>query len=340
MFDLESIVRKNIQVLKPYSSARTEFKGKATVFLDANESPFEHELSLNRYPDPLQWKLKRKLSKIKGVKPEQIFLGNGSDEAIDLIIRIFCEPGEDAVQIFPPTYGMYQVSADINHVMTIKTNLTADFELPESIAWPKVSFICSPNNPTGRLISRDRIMELTNQAGGIIVVDEAYIDFCQEKTILTWLDEMPNLIVLQTFSKAWGLAGARLGVAYASQEIIELMNKVKPPYNVNELTIQKGLEALSKVDQVKERIAYLIKQRTFLSEELAHISIIKKVYPSDANFILIQVDDAKGLYQKLLDQGIVVRDRSGMINLENCLRITVGTKEENKRLLKAIKNIE
>ncbi|MBC7417748.1 MAG: histidinol-phosphate transaminase [Pedobacter sp.] len=344
MINVEDLVRENIKNLKPYSTARDEFKGNASIFLDANENSHGSPLSVNynRYPDPLQTNLKVELSKIKGVPAEHIFLGNGSDEAIDLLFRAFCNPGVDNVIIVPPTYGMYEVSANINDAVVKKVNLLPDFQLDlENIAESidkntKLIFICSPNNPTGNSIRRGDIETVLANFNGIVVIDEAYINYAKQKTFIQELKEYTNLVVLQTFSKAWGLAALRLGMAFSSKPIIQILNKIKPPYNVNQATQNLALEALKNVEQVNKWIKEIVEERDRLSTELAKLSIIKKVYPSDANFILIDVDDAAGTYQKLVDQGIIVRDRSKVTLCEGCLRITIGTKEENDRLIEVL----
>jgi histidinol-phosphate aminotransferase len=346
-FDLEKLVRENIKKLTPYSSARNEFKGEASVFLDANENPFGSPLltkSFNRYPDPLQWKVKFELAKIKGVPAENIFIGNGSDEVIDLANRIFCNPGKDNVIICPPTYGMYEVSANINDVQIKKVSLTNDFQLDvEGILEAtdentKLLFICSPNNPTGNNMNRGDIEILLNNFPGLIIIDEAYINFSRQKTFIQELTEYPNLIVMQTLSKAWGMAGLRLGLAFASLDIIDLFNKVKPPYNINASSQHLNLEALKNTVQVNEWIKEIVDQRNSIKQELSLFSFVEKIYESDANFLLVKVEDADSLYQYLRNKKIVVRNRSKEVLCENCIRITIGTLEENKVLLEALKN--
>ena len=346
-FDLEKLIRGNIKKLTPYSSARSEFKGEASVFLDANENPFGSPLltkSFNRYPDPLQWKVKFELAKIKGVPAENIFIGNGSDEVIDLANRIFCNPGKDNVIICPPTYGMYEVSANINDVEIKKVSLTNDFQLDvEGILEAtdentKLLFICSPNNPTGNNMNRGDIEILLNNFPGLIIIDEAYINFSRQKTFIQELTEYPNLIVMQTLSKAWGMAGLRLGLAFASLDIIDLFNKVKPPYNINASSQQLTLEALKNTGQVNEWIKEIVDQRNSIKQELSLFSFVEKIYESDANFLLVKVEDADSLYQYLRNKKIVVRSRSKEVLCENCIRITIGTMEENKVLLEALKN--
>ncbi|GAO43470.1 histidinol-phosphate transaminase [Flavihumibacter petaseus] len=344
MFQLEELVRPNILTLVPYSSARDEFKGEADIFLDANENSLGSPLTkwYNRYPDPLQWKVKEKLSAIKGIASRHIFLGNGSDECIDVLLRVFCEPAIDNIVIVPPTYGMYEVSAAINNVKVRKVPLTPDFQLDlagleKAIdGHTKMIFLCSPNNPTGNSLDRKDVEVLLNNYFGIVVMDEAYINFSRQRSFVPDLPDYPNLVVMQTLSKAWGLAALRLGMAFASQEIISLMNKVKPPYNINQATQDLVLKALDEVGQVNDMIRVLVDERGRLEQELKRLSIVREVYPSDANFLLVKVDNATGTYRKLLDNGIVVRDRSNVILCEGCLRITVGTETENDALLKAL----
>ncbi len=346
MFDINNILRENIKNLTPYSSARDEFQGEASVYLDANENAFGSPLdqNYNRYPDPLQFEVKKSLSEIKGVPPRNIFLGNGSDEAIDILVRAFCNPGVDNVILVPPTYGMYEVSANINDIHIKKVPLTEEFQLNiEGIAeaiddHTKLIFVCSPNNPTGNSMNRDDVETLLANFKGIVVVDEAYINFSRQKTFIQELTEYANLVVLQTLSKAWGLAGLRVGMAFASEEIIEVMNKVKPPYNINDASQQLALKALQNIDQVNNWIKETLIQRDKLVLELKDYEFVIDIYPSDANFILVKTTDAKGIYNSLVQQGIVVRDRSKVDLCEGCLRITVGTPEENNILLKALKN--
>jgi histidinol-phosphate aminotransferase len=344
-FNLQSILRDNIKTLIPYSSARDDFKGTASILLDANENSFGSPLpdTYNRYPDPLQVSLKEKISKIKGVPSKNMFLGNGSDEAIDILIRAFCRPQIDNILILPPTYGMYEVSANINDVGVKKVNLDADFQLDldkisEAIDEnTKIIFICSPNNPTGNSIFREDVETLMTNFKGLVVVDEAYINYSRTKSFIQELTEYSNLVILQTFSKAWGLAGLRLGMAFASEEIIEVFNKIKPPYNVNQATQTLALEALDKVYMVNNWIRDTVKERGNLSNALEELSFVDRVYPSDANFILVKTEDAAGIYSYLTGKGIVVRDRSKVELCEGCLRITIGTPEENKELLSVLK---
>lgn len=341
--NLQQLVRKNVWNMKAYSSARDEFKGEASVFLDANENPLNDKY--NRYPDPLQWALKEKISKIKDIQPEKIFLGNGSDEPIDLVIRIFCEPRIDNIVAIDPTYGMYQVCADVNDVEYRKVLLNSNFDLDAGTLLEKTNentkliFLCSPNNPTGNLLNRKEIEKVLNSFSGIVIVDEAYIDFASEKTWLNDLEKYPNLIVLQTFSKAWGLAAVRLGMAFASPEIIKLFNKVKYPYNVNILTQNFVKGELDKLELRKEWIQILLKGRDFLNEELIKLPFVEKIYPTDSNFILVRVTDANGLYKHLADKGVIVRNRNSVSLCAGCLRITVGTDEENKILIETLRNI-
>jgi histidinol-phosphate aminotransferase len=348
MFNINNILRENIKNLTPYSSARDEFQGEASVYLDANENAYGSPLDepYNRYPDPLQYNVKKRLSEIKGLPVRNIFLGNGSDEAIDVLFRSFCNPGVDNVILVPPTYGMYEVSANINDIQTKKVSLTEDFQLNlEGIAEAidkntKLIFICSPNNPTGNSINRDDVETLLNNFDGIVVVDEAYINFSRQKTFIQELTEYSNLVVLQTLSKAWGLAGLRVGMAFASEEIIEVMNKVKPPYNVNEASQQLALKALANVDQVNGWIKETLAQRDKLVLALKDLDFVLDIYPSDANFILVKTTDPKGIYNFLVQQGIIVRDRSKIDLCEGSLRITVGTPAENEKLIDALKTFK
>lgn len=338
MRDLEQLVRKNIWNLKPYSCARDEFKGEASVFLDANENPFYS--GYNRYPDPRQLALKAKISKIKGIGAEHIMLGNGSDEPIDLVYRIFCEPGIDNVVAMEPTYGMYGVCADINNIEYRRIPLNADYSLnvkamlDAADANTKVMWLCSPNNPTGNLMNRNDIYAVLNEFDGIVVIDEAYIDFSSETSWLAELDKFPNLIVLQTFSKAWAMAGARCGMAFASTQIIDLFNKVKYPYNINSLTQNIVSERIDKVAEKESQVELILKERSRLAEELKKCNIVECVYPSDANFLLVKVADADKTYNALVGKGTIVRNRNTVKLCGNCLRITVGTKEENDILVK------
>jgi len=345
--DINDLVRENIKNLKPYSTARDEFKGQASVFLDANENSYGSPLpaNYNRYPDPLQLDLKDAISKIKGVPIENTFLGNGSDEAIDLLFRAFCNPGKDNVIVLPPTYGMYEVSANINDVEIRKVSLLTNFQLDmEKIAETidqntKLIFICSPNNPTGNSINREDIETILTNFKGLVVVDEAYINYARQKTFIQELTEYSNLVILQTFSKAWGLAALRLGMAFSSRKVIDILNKIKPPYNINQATQDLAFEALKNIGQVNDWIKESVAERQRLSDVLNDLKIVTKVYPSDANFILVEVTNALQIYDILVNQGIIVRDRSKVTLCEGCLRITVGTKEENNHLLNVLKNI-
>lgn len=343
--EIKELIRENIKSLQPYSSARDEFKeiSSAFVFMDANENPFES--GLNRYPDPQQNLVKEALSKIKGVSKEQILLGNGSDEVLDLIFRVFCEPREDQVIVLPPTYGMYEVLAKMNDIKLITIPLLDNFQ-PNSKEVVKVQnnntkvlFLCSPNNPTANSFDANSIEILLKEFNGIVVIDEAYIDFSIEDSWLARLDEFPNLIVTQTLSKAYGLAGIRLGICYASQEIISILNKIKPPYNVNQLTQDVALKALLNRDEVYNQITAITSERNQLIKDLEKLNIVDKVYASDANFLLVKVDNANLRYEQLLNNGIVVRNRSNQMLCENCLRFTIGTKDENKKLITALKSI-
>lgn len=342
--DINKLVRENIKKLVPYSSARDEFKGKADVFLDANENSLGSPLSknYNRYPDPLQWRIKYRLAEIKGVPPQNMFIGNGSDECIDILYRGFCNPGKDNVIICPPTYGMYEVSANINDVEIRKARLLDDFQLDlihlENLVDEntKLIWICSPNNPTANSFHREDIETILNNFNGIVVIDEAYINFSKQKSFIQELTEYPNLVVMQTLSKAWGLAALRLGMAFASEDIIAVFNKIKPPYNISQAVQELVLQALENVDQVNGFIKELVQSREELELLLKKLPLVQKVYPSDANFLLVKVNDARGIYEYLLSSAIVVRDRSKVELCEGCLRITVGTKDENQKLIDAL----
>jgi len=346
-FNLQKLVRENIKRLSPYSSARKEFAGKAEIFLDANENSFGSPLAAgySRYPDPLQLEIKEKIAELEKVKTSEIFIGNGSDEAIDLLFRIFCEPDLDEAIICPPTYGMYKVSADINAVKTKEVFLTADFQLDvqgirkEFNKWTKLLFVCSPNNPTGNLMRREEIIKIAKSVHGIVVVDEAYIHFSGEDSMIDEIKNLPNLVVLQTFSKAWGLAGLRVGLAFANEEIIALFNKVKPPYNVSQIAQEAILEAFNNREEVEKTITEIISEREKLIKNLQEFSFVKKIYPTDANFVLAKTTDAEKIYKFLLNEKIVVRNRSNVELCENCLRITVGTPEENASLMESLKKL-
>lgn len=344
MRKIQELLRPHIKALKPYASARDEFSGQASVYLDANENPYGSISGgdYNRYPDPLQKDVKAKLALLKGIKPEQIFMGNGSDEGIDLLIRAFCKPNVDQIIIMPPTYGMYEVSASIHDVAIISVPLSQQFQpiveevLAKATEKTKILFICSPNNPSGNDLDSDKILALIRGFDGIVVVDEAYIDFSSNQSFLRFLPEFPNLVILQTFSKAWGMAALRLGLAYASEEIIAILNKIKPPYNINIHSQQMALEALNNADKVKKVVDDMVSERINLSEKLKNLQGVEKVYPSDANFILVKMNNASTVYRKLLDTGIVVRDRSKVILCDDCLRITIGVKEENMKLISSL----
>ncbi|WP_435262300.1 histidinol-phosphate transaminase [Tenacibaculum sp. nBUS_03] len=341
MFNLEKIIRANIKELKGYSSARDEFSGTAEVFLDANENPFG---TLNRYPDPKQFKVKKRLSRLKNVKSEQIFIGNGSDEVIDLAFRIFCEPGKDKALTFSPTYGMYDVSAAINNVELIKQPLLADFQINLNQLQPylemdevKLIFICSPNNPTGNCFNDESIEYILENFNGMVIIDEAYIDFSSRESFITQLNKYPNLIISQTFSKAWGLAGVRVGVAYANFEVIDLYNKVKPPYNISTLNQNAVLESLNNTTQFEINKNIIIKEKENLVKELKKIKLVLNIFPTEANFILVEVTNADTIYINLVEQKIITRNRNTLV--DNCIRITVGSAEENTKLINALKQL-
>lgn len=339
--EIEKLVRKNILNLKPYSSARDEFAGENGIFLDANENPFGE---LNRYPDPYQRKIKKKLSEINQIPANNIFLGNGSDEVIDLAFRIFCEPGKDKVLTFSPTYGMYDVSANINNVELINLELNDDFQIDLETLKPylnnenlKIIFICSPNNPTGNSIKN--IEYILDNFNGIVFIDEAYVDFSPEESFKNRIGNYSNLIISQTFSKAWGMASVRVGIAYASEEIIKLYNKTKPPYNISQLNQNAVLDVLNdeNIKLVQGNIKLILKEKKLLIESLKQLKLVKKIFPSDANFVLIEVGNADEIYQKLVDENVIVRNRNSVI--KNCLRITVGSPEENLQLIETLQNL-
>jgi len=344
MFELMKQVRPNIWKLEPYSCARDEFKGEASVYLDANENPFNAPYC--RYPDPMQWKLKTALSKRKGINKKNVFLGNGSDEAIDLVYRIFCEPKEDNVVAIAPTYGMYKVCADVNNVEYRSVPLDENFHfsakklLEKTDENTRVIWLCSPNNPTGNLLDNTEIEMLLKSFNGIVVVDEAYIDFANVKSWSVHLSEFPNLIVLQTLSKAWACAGIRLGIAYASEAIIGLFNKVKYPYNVNFLTQEKSIEILKDIDGFNAHLRIILQERDRVQRALSELQMVKKMYHTDANFVLVKVNDANKTYQYLVNRGIIVRNRNTVLLCGNCLRITFGSPEENDTLLEALSTME
>jgi histidinol-phosphate aminotransferase len=343
MRSVSELAREGILDLKPYSSARDEFTGEAQIFLDANESPFND--GLNRYPDPHQRKLKKRIAQLKGVQKENLFLGNGSDEAIDLILRVFCEPVKDEVVICEPTYGMYRVSSEINQVKVRNIPLTVDFELDvdgilsQQSTSSKVLFVCSPNNPTGNLMSKEKVGLLLEEFDGIVVVDEAYIDFANQASWVGKIAGHSRLIVLQTFSKAWGMAGLRLGMAFAQAPIIDLLNKVKPPYNLNVITQQVALERLANDEEVKVRIDKILSQRAIMFDRLIQLKGVNHVYNSDANFLLVKLDDADQTYKRMVAEGIILRNRSRLLQCDNCLRITIGTEAENKSVLESLAKV-
>lgn len=344
MFALENIIRSNIKVLKPYSSARDEFHGVADVYLDANENPFPN--GKNRYPDPLQMALRTAFASVKNVDPSHVVSGNGSDEIIDLLMRVFCNPGIDNIITLPPTYGMYAVSAAVNDVKVKEVALTADFQpdvpaiLKAADEHTKLLFICSPNNPTANCMDLKFIVELLTSFKGLVVVDEAYIDFCPDKSVLGLLTKYDNLFVMQTLSKAWGLAGVRIGLGIGHPDLIKVMDKVKPPYNISVLNAEAAVKALSNSTLMYQQVAVLINQRNRLAEQLSVYSFVEKIYPSESNFLLVKVTQANLIYRKLIDAGIVVRNRTTVLLCNECLRITVGTPEENNKLLLALNTIE
>lgn len=342
---IQDLIRDNIKALKPYSSARDEYKDASSnmVFLDANENPYNN--GVNRYPDPQQSNLKNVLAQQKGISKDNILLGNGSDEVLDLILRVFCEPNKDKIITLPPTYGMYEVLANVNAVDVIKINLSESFQpkvddiLNSADQYSKILFLCSPNNPSGNSFNIKNVERLLLNFNGIVVIDEAYIDFSDQKSWLSRLEEFPNLIITQTLSKAYGMAGIRLGICYASKEIISVLNNIKPPYNINELTQQKALERLSIPEDVKNEIQNILQQRNWLAEKLKNIAFVEIIYPSDANFVLVKVDNAIKRYDQLIQKGIVVRNRTNQPGCENCLRFTIGTKTENEKLITTLKTL-
>ncbi|MGB5404103.1 histidinol-phosphate transaminase [Robiginitalea sp.] len=343
---IEALVRPTVRALTPYSSARDEYDGQGNemIFLDANENPFDN--GLNRYPDPHQKSLKKLIAQVRSVSPDQILLGNGSDEVLDLLFRVFCEPYSDAVITLPPTYGMYAVLAGINAVENIEIPLTSDFQpdvdqiLEKAGAHTKIIFLCSPNNPTGNSLDPARVLAILERFSGLVVIDEAYIDFSEAEGFVPLLKTHPNLVVTQTLSKAFGLAGIRLGICFAAPEIIAFLKRVKPPYNVNELTQQRARTTLSNLDKVTREIGELKASRAQLRKGLLDIPFVKEVFPTDANFILARVDNARLRYRQLVDKGIVVRDRSSQLGCANTLRFTVGTPEENTTLLNTLKILD
>lgn len=345
-FDIKSLIRPNIAKMKPYSSARDEFNDfkKEMIFLDANENPFDTEI--NRYPDPQQRELKNILSMQKNIPTDQILLGNGSDEVLDLMFRAFCEPAKDNVITLPPTYGMYSVLANLNDIENREVLLTSDFQPDlDTISGrmdsrTKLLFICSPNNPTGNLISSEKVLKLLFSFNGLVVIDEAYIDFANAESWITRMDEFPNLIITQTLSKAYGMAGIRLGICYASAEIISILNKIKAPYNINKLTQQMAIQQLQNTATVISDITSINEEKDALIKALVEVDFIQNLYPSNANFLLIKVDNAEKRYLQLLEKGIVVRNRSSQPLCQNTLRITIGTATENGKLINIIKTLK
>ena len=345
--EIRKLLRPHLQHLTPYSSARDEFKGTAEVYLDANENSFGSTSvdKYRRYPDPYQTELKAKIGAVKNVQLENIFLGNGSDEPIDLLIRAFCNPGKDSIIITPPTYGMYEVSANINDVIIKKVPLKKDFSLDiegifEAIEpGVKIIFLCSPNNPTGNSIDREDILEILSKFQGLVVLDEAYIDFSSKPSLIGELKNHQNLIILQTFSKAWGLASLRLGMMFADVEIIDILNMIKPPYNINGASQDLAIKALSNLAHMKEMVKDILRQKRQLETSLSGIPSVQKIYPSDANFVLVKINTAHDTYLKLIDAKVIVRDRSKVELCEDCLRITVGTEKEIKKLIAQLKQI-
>jgi histidinol-phosphate aminotransferase len=341
---VKKLVRKNILELTPYSSAREEYSGEEGIFLDANENPYES--GINRYPDPLQLKLKVRLSQLKQVNYENIFLGNGSDEPIDLLIRAFCEPGIDNIISIRPTYGMYKVCAEINCVEFREVMLTKNFQidkneiLHKTDEHSKILFLCSPNNPTSNSLYKEDILYLLDNFTGVVVLDEAYIDFSRERSFLSHLNNYPNLIVLHTLSKAWGMAGIRLGMAFASRAIIMVLNRIKYPYNINSLTQKYAIDRLGKVDEKNNWVKMILEQREVLRNKLLDIKLVEKILPSDANFLMVKFNEPKPILKHLLDRKIIVRDRSYVPLCEGCLRITIGTAEENEALLRALNDFK
>ena len=348
MFQLDTLLRPHIAALIPYSSARDEYTGTVGVFLDANENPLGStttEGDYNRYPDPHQQAIKQRLAPLKGVRPEQIFLGNGSDEPIDLLVRATCQPGVDQILIMPPTYGMYEVSASINDVAVTKVPLTPDFQVDTDAVLnaitdrTKLIFLCSPNNPSGNLLQPDAIRRILDAAQtALVIVDEAYIDFADVPSWAAQLDRYPNLVVLQTFSKAWGLAGLRLGMCFASPELIAVMNKIKPPYNISAPTQALALDALTHEADKRQMVDAIMAERQWLADALQTLSVVEHIHPSDANFLLVRFADAKGTFAYLIDQQVIVRDRSSVKLCDGCLRITVGTRAENERLIEVLRH--
>lgn len=344
MFVLDDKIRKNIKALKPYASARDEFTGEADVYLDANENPFPN--GKNRYPDPHQRLLRSALARLKGVESSMVFTGNGSDEVIDLLMRMFCNPGVDNIIALPPTYGMYSVSAGINDVGIREVPLTLSFQpdveaiLAAADEKSKLLFICSPNNPTANLVNREIIIELLNGFKGLVIIDEAYIDFCPTASVINLINEYPNLFIMQTLSKAWGLAGVRIGIGIGRPDLIRVLDNIKPPYNISVLNAAAAMEALSNSVLMKENVNILLGERVWLIDALRQLKSVEKIFPSDANFVLVKIKEADQVYRKLIEQKIVVRNRSSVILCEHCLRITVGTPLENRKLMNALKKLK
>jgi histidinol-phosphate aminotransferase len=342
MIELNKLVRENVKKLIPYSCARDEFKGKTGIFMDANENPYG---TLNRYPDPYQKELKSAVSNVKDIEEEKIFLGNGSDEIIDLCYRIFCNPGVDKALTFTPTYGMYEVSASVNDVEVLKIPLNNDFQIDikkaESLLndkYLKLIFICSPNNPTANSMNPEDVESILSRFSGIVVIDEAYIDFSEKPSFISLVNKFPNLILMQTFSKAYGLAGVRVGMAFANPGIIQYFNKIKPPYNISTINQKAALSRLGQIDQIHKQVNKIKKEKARLSKILPGMSIVEKVYPSDANFLLVKVNNANLIYNKLINKNIIIRNRSSMV--DGCLRITVGKKSENDKLIHALHELD
>lgn len=339
--EISKLLRPHLLDIKPYSSARDEFKGEADVYLDANENAIGSTSTdqYRRYPDPYQTALKAGIASIKGVAPEQIFLGNGSDEPIDLLIRAFCNPGKDRIIITPPTYGMYEVSAGINDVGVVKVPLTEDFSLDKPALLEaiepgiKIIWLCSPNNPTGNSLNPDDLIEIVKKFQGLVVIDEAYIDFASQPSLIPRLANHANLVILQTFSKAWGLASLRIGMAFADPEIIRILNMIKPPYNINGASQHLALEALANRDHMNRMVHEILEQRKHLVSMLSNLKLVQKIFPSDANFVLVKIDKAHEVYRQLIEKKVIVRDRSKVELCENCLRITIGNAVENKVLI-------
>jgi len=345
-FNIINLVRDNVKRMKPYSTARDEFEDfdmADIIYLDANENPYEN--GVNRYPDPQQSNVKSVLATLNKVSKNQILLGNGSDEVLDLIFRAFCEPKVDNVITLPPTYGMYGVLANLNAIENREVLLSSDFQpkleqiMREVDSNTKIIFLCSPNNPTGNSFSQENVRYLLKNFEGLVVIDEAYIDFAEKESWLNKLSDYPNLIITQTLSKAYGLAGIRLGICYASADVISILNKIKPPYNVNELTQRRALDRLGETEKIKFEIASIVRQREVLLKILPNLKFVKKTYPTEANFILIKVDDANKRYNELIAKGIVIRNRTTQPLCENCLRLTIGTEEENKKLIEVLKQL-